>query len=264
MGRSASWATMVFCCLLGTGLVQAAPEPPEDPLLAEQDAGAAVPGARAARGVLRARAQAVLSSELAGRILEMPFAEGQAFAKGDMLVRFDCDAYRAQLHAAEAASRAAAEALAHNRQLAALKSVGRFEVAMAEARHAEARAQARVYQVQVGRCALKAPFDGQVVARRVQPHESVATGAPLLEVVDNRSLEIHLLIPSRWLGSFRPGDTFTFTPDETGQPLQAGVVRLGARIDEGSQMLLLIGSLPAEAGELLAGMSGTARFAEPQ
>lgn len=46
-----------------------------------------------------------------------------------------------------------------------------------------------------------------------------------------------------------------------GQPLDATVKRLGARIDEGSQTLLLVATLPNASG-LLAGMSGTARFAE--
>ncbi|WP_349573319.1 efflux RND transporter periplasmic adaptor subunit [Azotobacter salinestris] len=252
----------VVCCLLAPGAARAEPAAAADPLLAGLPATPAAQVAREARGVLRARDQALLSSELAGRIVEMPFAEGQGFSRGDVLVRFDCSAYQAQLRAAEAGTRAAREELAHKRQLASLNSVGRFEVALAEARHAEAQAQAQVYQVQVKRCTLNAPFDGRVVVRRVQPHESVAGGTPLLEVVDNHSLEIHLLVPSRWLGRLKPGEVFEFTPDETGRPLRAEVRRLGARIDEGSQMLLLIGSLPADAKDLLAGMSGTARFAE--
>src|SRR5690606_7647258 len=107
----------------------------------------------------------------------------------------DCSAYQAQLNAAQAAARAAREELAHNKQLAALKSVGQFQVAIAEARLAEAQAQAQVYQVQVKRCTVTAPFDGRVVARKVRPHESVGTGTPLLEIVDNRTLEVHLLVP---------------------------------------------------------------------
>ncbi|MFJ2545080.1 efflux RND transporter periplasmic adaptor subunit [Pseudomonas sp. NPDC087612] len=213
------------------------------------------------RGVLRARSQAVLASELAGRVVDMPFAEGQSFSKGDVLVRFDCSAYQAQQNAAGAAVRAAREELRNKQQLAALNSVGRFEVTLAEARQAQAQAEAQVYQVQVQRCQVKAPFDGQVVARKVQAHESVASGAPLLEIVDNRSLEVHLLVPSRWLGKLKPEQTFSFVPDETGAPLQAVVKRLGARIDEGSQTLLLIGTLPADSRGLLAGMSGTAHFA---
>lgn len=238
-----------------------AAQAPADPLLdapSASDAGAE----QSARGVLRARHQAVLASELAGRIVEMPYADGEAFKKGSTLARFDCSAYQAQLNAAQAAVRASREELNHNRQLAALKSVGQFEVSLAEAKQAQAQAEAQVYQVQVKRCVVTAPFDGRVVQRRAQAHESVANGAPLLEVVDNRSLEIQLLVPSRWLARLKPGQSFQFTPDETGQPLGATVKRVGARIDEGSQTLLLIGELPTDTHGLLAGMSGTAHFAQ--
>lgn len=253
MKQAVLWAALALI----NGVAQAATEP--DPLL-----DGATATASEVRGVLRARSQAVLASELPGRVVEMPYAEGQAFSKGDVLVRFDCSAYQAQANASAAAVRAAREELRNKQQLAALNSVGRFEVALAEARQAQAQAESQVYQVQVQRCQVKAPFDGQVVARRVQAHESVASGAPLLEIVDNRSLEIHLLVPSRWLGKLKPEQTFSFVPDETGKPLDAVVKRLGARIDEGSQTLLLIGSVPASTPGLLAGMSGTAHFASAQ
>lgn len=254
---------IMFWSLLSLwGTTAWAQEPPiDDPLLALPKA---ISTERDARGVLRARDQAVLSSELAGRIIEMPYSDGQDFKKGDVLVRFDCSAYQAQLNAAQAAGRAAREELAHKKQLAALNSVGRFEVALAEAKQAQALAETQVYQVQVKRCSVTAPFNGRVVQRRAQPHESVAGGTALLEIVDNRTLEVHLLVPSSWLGRLKPGATFQFTPDETGQPIQVEIKRLGARIDEGSQTLQLIGSLPSETQGLLAGMSGSAQFAEAQ
>ncbi len=252
MKQAVWWAALA----LMTGMAQAATE--SDPLLdgATSGAGAEV------RGVLRARSQAVLASELSGRVTEIPFSEGQSFKKGDVLVRFDCSAYQAQANASAAAVRATREELRNKQQLAALNSVGKFEVSLAEARQAQAQAEAQVYQVQVQRCQVKAPYDGQVVQRRVQAHESVASGAALLEIVDNRSLEIHLLVPSSWLGKLKPEQTFSFVPDETGQPFNAVIKRLGARIDEGSQTLLLIASVPANTPGLLSGMSGTAHFAE--
>ena len=222
--------TYLLLLFLGLATPLAAAAGEFDPLLEPGAAGSIEQPGRDTRGVLRARHQAVLASEQAGRITAMPFAEGESFAKDDVLVRFDCSGYQAQRDAAAAAVRAASEELNNKQQLAALKSVGRFEVALAEARHAQARAE--------------------------------ASGAPLLEIVDNRSLEIHLLVPSRWLGQLQPGQPFSFIPDETGKPLAATVKRLGARIDEGSQTLLLIGTLPADAQGLLAGMSGTARFAD--
>jgi membrane fusion protein (multidrug efflux system) len=247
---------LALLSLLGTTALAEVP-PIDAPLLTFSTA---INTERAARGVLRARDQALLSSELAGRIIEMPYSDGQDFKKGDVLVRFDCSAYQAQLSAAQAAGRAAREELAHKKQLAALNSVGRFEVALAEARHAQALAETQVFQVQVNRCSVIAPFAGRVVQRHVRPHESVAAGSALLEIVDNRTLEVHILVSSSWFERVVPGTAFQFTPDETGQPLQVQIKRLGARIDEGSQTLLLIGSLPEDAKGLLAGMSGTAQF----
>src|SRR3990167_2367982 len=256
MRRFCVWViglTVVTCA------VHAQTPAPDDPLLENSTAGSNATTSSEARGVLRARDQAVLASELSGRIVELPFSEGESFKKGDTLARFDCSAYQAQLNAAQAANRGAGEELSHNKQLAALNSVGRFEVARAQAKVSETQAQSQVYQVQVKRCSVLAPFDGQVVERKVKRYESVAAGAPLLDVVDNRTLEIHLLVPSRWMARLKPGQTFSFVPDETGQALDATVKRLGARIDEGSQTLLLVATLP-NANGLLAGMSGTARF----
>lgn len=258
MRRFCVWViglTVVTCA------VHAQTPAPDDPLLENNTAGSNATASSEARGVLRARDQAVLASELSGRIVELPFSEGESFKKGDTLARFDCSAYQAQLNAAQAANRGAGEELSHNKQLAALNSVGRFEVARAQAKVSETQAQSQVYQVQVKRCSVLAPFDGQVVERKVKRYESVAAGAPLLDVVDNRTLEIHLLVPSRWMARLKPGQTFSFVPDETGQALDATVKRLGARIDEGSQTLLLVATLP-NANGLLAGMSGTARFVE--
>jgi len=253
--RAVRLSPLWLLCLLTWMPAQAA-----DPLLDSIIPSVSAEAERQIRGVLRARHQAVLSSELPGRITEMPFSDGEGFRKGDVLVRFDCSAYQAQLNAARAAARAATEELNHKKQLAELNSVGRFEVALAEAQQAQARAETQIYQIQVQRCAIAAPFAGQVVQRRAQPHESVANGAPLLDIVDNSALEIYLLVPSSWLGRIAPGQAFEFVPDETGAPLRAEVKRLGARIDEGSQTLLLIGALTGEAEGLLAGMSGTARF----
>lgn len=127
MKQAAWWAAFALI----SGVAQAATE--SDPLLEGATATASE-----VRGVLRARSQAVLASELSGRVTDLPYAEGQSFSKGDVLVRFDCSAYQAQANASGAAVRAAREELRNKQQLAALNSVGRFEVTLAEARQAQA------------------------------------------------------------------------------------------------------------------------------
>nr|WP_202447953.1 efflux RND transporter periplasmic adaptor subunit [Dickeya dianthicola] len=250
---------MTFCVWVYHAQAQA-----DDPLLINpaHPAQRAASADNQARGMLVAVDQATISSDLAGRIVEMPFREGESFKKGDLLARFDCAIYQAQLAAAQAAMRAAEAELNQNQQLAQLKSVGKHAVALSAARLAQSQAESQVYQIQVSRCRILAPFDGQVVKRRAQTYESVAPGAPVLDIVNNRHLEINLLVPSRGLSMLKPGLTFTFTPDETGTPLQARISRLGARIDESSQTLSLTGVIDTKDTALMAGMSGTAHFPE--
>ncbi|WP_434221081.1 efflux RND transporter periplasmic adaptor subunit [Pectobacterium aroidearum] len=253
--------SFVLMALLSGVPYSAMAEKIEDELqLAPVSQASAETTAREARGVLRAVDQATLSGELNAKVVEMPFRDGEAFQKGDLLVRFDCSAYQAQFAASQAAMRAAQQELSQNRQLAEMKSVGRNAVAVAEARLAQATAESQVYQIQTNRCRVVAPFSGQVVSRKVQVSEYVGQGMPLLEIVDNRHLEINVLVPSRWLASLKPKQAFTFIPDETGVPLQAEVLRIGARIDESSQTLTLIGRVLKPDNSLLAGMSGSARF----
>lgn len=258
----ASWrylALLVLWLSMDVSWAEDLPAISDDPLLS---AVSPVPPRQTVRGILRARDQAVLASEISGRVLEMPFQDGEAFTKGSLLVRFDCAAYQAQLNAALAAEKASSQELAQTTQLAQMKSVGRLSVDLAAAHLAKARAETQLYRIQVGRCRVAAPFDGRIVTRKIQVYESASQGAPLLEIVDNRHLDIYLLVPSRWLPHLHAGQVFTFIPDETGMPLQAEVVQIGARIDETSQTLTLIGRPLQPVANLLAGMSGSASFAE--
>ncbi len=65
-----------------------------DPLLDTTAPAAHASTASEARGVLRARDQALLASELSGRIVELPFSEGETFKQGETLARFDCSGRR--------------------------------------------------------------------------------------------------------------------------------------------------------------------------
>lgn len=169
----------------------------------------------------------------------MPFREGEAFHKGDLLVRFDCSAYQAQLAASQAAARAAQQELAQNRQLAEMNSNG---MPLPYLRHIWHRHWRKVRSIK---------YKPTVAAR---PPRLMAASCRVRSRLRNMSVREHRCSTSwitaiwrstrwcpRWLSALKPKQTFVFTRDETGIPLQAEILRLGARIDEGSQTLTLIG-----------------------
>ncbi|MEN2991706.1 efflux RND transporter periplasmic adaptor subunit [Tistrella sp. BH-R2-4] len=213
-----------------------------------------------ARGVLEPAAEAVISAEIAGRITDISVTEGASFAKGALLVRFDCTLYEAQLAQARAQSAGAKAELDNARSLARLQSIGQLEVQLAEARLAEASAAIRLHSATVERCRISAPYAGRVVARLAQPAEGVAAGDDLLAIVSDGAPRLRLIVPSNWLAWLQPGQRFSFDVDETGGTVQATVTAVGARVDQVSQTVAVLASIEEGGRDLLAGMSGTARF----
>jgi membrane fusion protein, multidrug efflux system len=217
--------------------------------------------ARSARGLLRARARAVLSSEISGRIVALPYREGERFAAGEVIARIDCAIYEAQLQGAQAAERFAQRQLEQKRELVRLRAAGEIEIGLALARLEEAAAQSALQAVLASRCELRAPFSGAVVELRANPGETLAAGAPLIEIVDDSDFEIRILAPSSWLAWLATGQSFTFHLDEVGEARAARVEAIGASVDAGSQTILVVGRLLQPGAGLVPGMSGSARFA---
>lgn len=217
------------------------------------------------RSLIAAKRHAVLSSEIPGRIARMSVDAGQSFKAGELLVAFDCASYQAELDGARAQLNAAEVTARVNRRLNSLRSIGEAEVQLAEAKAQVARADLRKAEVQTRRCDIKAPFDGRVVERRIQEHESVAAGTPLLEILSDRDLEVELIVPSSWMVWLKPGQRFDLRVDETGATLPGEVVLPGAKVDPASQSVKVTAKLTGETAHagLIAGMSGTAIFPEP-
>ncbi len=116
-------------------------------------------------------------------------------------------ALRTQAVEAEGRYRAAEAALAvAQARLAALRAgatASQREAARARLRQAEAALEA--LKARRARYSLRAPRDGIVAVRAVEPGELVAPGARVMELMDLRTLTLTVYIPETALGRVRPG-----------------------------------------------------------
>ena len=204
----------------------------------------------------------VISSQVEGKIAQLPLKDGDTFKRGQLLVEFDCELYAAQLRKAEATAEAANKVYAVNQQLSTLRSVGELDVEQAKAKAKEAEAEAAYVRATVNRCRVAAPFSGRVAKRLAAQFEYVPVGKPLLQIVDSDNMELKLNVPSMWLSWLRIGTTLQIHIDDLNTDYAGAIVRLGARVDPVSQTLEVIASIKGRAPELLPGMSGWARFPE--
>ena len=203
--------------------------------------------------------QAVLAGEIAARISRVDADIGDTFKAGQPLVILDTRMYRARTQRAEAEFRAAQKSLAIHEKLAGMGSMSDLEILTARARLEMAAADLDIERIQTALGIIKAPFGGRVVKRLANPHEYVTPGQPLVEIID-RELRLQLHVPSAWLSWLKPGVVFQVAVDETGKRYPARITRLGAKIDPVSQTIEVLGRFTADHQNLVAGMSGMARF----
>lgn len=216
------------------------------------------------RAQLAPREFTELSSEIAARIDHINTKIGNRFKKGDVLVVFDCSLENAQVTKARAAAAQADKAYAINQRLLALKSIGDLELAVSEAEVGKARADLSAAEAVQSKCAIAAPFAGVTVDQKAQEFQYATPGQALLDIIDDRDLDIQLIVPSRWLVWLKPGYAFHVQIDETGKTYPARVTRLGGRVDAVSQSIRVFGEIVGDAPELMAGMSGRADLAPPK
>lgn len=216
------------------------------------------------RVLLTPELETTLVAPMLGRVRAVNVTLGSSFPKGRVLVAFDCEEQAARVNMGQAEVVAARENHEAKLRLQGLQQAGDVEVKLAAAAVDKAQAQLELYRTQATQCVIAAPFSGRAVKVHVKPFQGVNAGAPLVEIVSTGPFKLRLNAPSKWLSWIKPGTPFDVSIDETGKTYPARITAINARVDAASQSIEIEGSIDNRSGELLAGMSGAARFKPPQ
>lgn len=212
------------------------------------------------RAQLKARQSTMIASEISARISQLKLHDGERFSAGQVLVSFHCTLEEAQLSKAHATLGKKVKTYEVNQQLETRRSIGALELAVSKAEAEEAKADVRIAQAMVDRCAIHAPFSGKVAEVTARLYQSVRPGDPLLEILDDKDLEVEFMAPSRSMPNLAPGKRFRVTLDEVAKTYQAEITRVGGKVDPVSQTIKVYGRIIDKADELLPGMSGAIEF----
>jgi len=184
-------------------------------------------------GTLKARRRSRLGAERAGRAVQIPRREGEAVARGDLLVQLDTataahqldlagrdlDVQKASLASARATSDLAklqfdrAEEL-HRRKVIADGEMDQTRTRLDEAHAALAAAEAAVERARAGvriarddldHMKVVAPYAGVVAQRLIEVGESVIPGQPVIEIVSLDELYVSASIDEVDTGRLREG-----------------------------------------------------------
>lgn len=224
-------------------------------------------GAVSFTGSLLAVNRAELRAEVPGRITRVTVSEGDRVAKGTVLSAQDEEDLQLAVQAAEAQfaqAQAQAEQAKRDNDRAQMllekRSVTRqaaqqaetyLNASMAAARAAESNlglAKSRLHKAQI-----RAPFEGQVAQRMIQPGEMMNAGQPAFVVVDNRKLEIVADLPAEAATKVKTGMTAAFRLSGSGEAFQGRVAQVAPSLLPDGRTLRVRIEVPNPDGTLKSG-----------
>jgi RND family efflux transporter MFP subunit len=225
-------------------------------------------------GTVRSRMEARPASKLLARVLEVKVRAGDPVKAGDVLavlddrdVRSRVDQARSALASAEAQAAQAGADHARVKGLFDKQAATQRDLEAAEARAksaaaqvAQARDAVKEAEVALGEGVVKAPFDGVVAEKLVEPGDTAVPGRPLFTVHDPSNLRLEAQVPESCAAKASVGMEVRTRIDALGREVTAKVEEISPVADPQSRTFLIKAALPPEK-DLRPGTFG--RFLQP-
>jgi RND family efflux transporter MFP subunit len=212
-------------------------------------------------GEVRAWNQATLYSKVAGYVREVAVDKGTRVKKGELLARLESPETDQQVLGARADVQLKLVQAERARKLRPQGFIAQQDLDSAESALQVSRATLQQLLALQSYEQVRAPFDGVVTARYVDPGALVAAGTssnqsvqPLFDVADIRTVRVQVYVGQDDATDIRPGAPVTITlPDDPAHPIEAKVTRTAQGIDARTRTMLVEVDVANEPVRLYAG-----------
>ena len=191
-------------------------------------------------GSLASNESVIVRPEIAGRVVEIAFEEGQPVKKGDLLIRLDDSLNNAELAETEARLELA------KRNFARTEELFSNQIATGRSRD-EARsnldvstAAVELAKVKLAKMRITAPFDGIAGLRQVSLGDYVTSGQDLFNLEDIDPIKVDFRIAERFLPAIKTGQEIEISVDAyPGRSFTGQVYAIDPRIDASGRSIVI-------------------------
>ena len=211
---------------------------------------------------------ATISAEIMGQVLTVSAETGDTVKKGQILTTLDCRSYElakkqasAALQLARSQYRLSDKQFKRNQRLIKNGTIPRDLFDKVETSRQTALADIQLKkvgidsaQLSISRCAIKAPFDGQISKRFVQQGQLVSPGTPLFRLLQRNKEEVRTKLSPKNIQTLLASPSILFTVGD--KKMKATVRSIIKQIDEATRTQEVRLKLPPLKRDLAVGLSG--------
>lgn len=208
-------------------------------------------------GTLRADEAVTIRPEIAGRVVEFRFNEGQAVARGTVLVKLDQAELGAVLAASEAQAQLEKQRLERSEDLFKKSFISQQALDESRSNYARALAKQREDAARLAKTEMRASFPGVAGLRQVSEGQYVAAGTDIVRLEKIDQLKLDFRVPESFIGKLNVGQPLKLLVDAyPGKTFAGSVFAIEPGVDEQTRTILLRARVANAELKLRPGMFG--------
>ncbi len=212
-------------------------------------------------GSLRSDEAVIVRPEIAGRVIEIAFREGQRVTAGQVLVRLDDSVQKADLERARANLTLSKSKYERARDLRAQGFISSQAKDEAENTLKVAQADVELAAARLAKTAVKAPFGGIIGLRSVSVGDYVKEGQDMVNLEEIDPLKVDFRIPEVFLSQVKAGQVLQITMDALPDRTWPGqVYAINPLVDANGRAIAIRAQVSNADGRLRPGMFARVRL----
>ncbi|MFH1843229.1 MAG: efflux RND transporter periplasmic adaptor subunit [bacterium] len=209
-------------------------------------------------GNIEAGEAITVTSEIDGIVVDLPFDEGGAIARGGLLARLDDRQVEAEVTRAEALRDQRQSAFLRTQSIVRQNAGAPQDLDDATAALKIAEADLALARVRLAKTRITAPFAGVLGARRVSSGTFLRAGTGITDLAQIDRLRVTFSAPERLFGQLVVGSEVTVTTTAyDGYELRGTIDVIEPQLDPGTRSAGIVARLDNPEGRFRPGMSAT-------
>ena len=191
-------------------------------------------------GTLRADEAVTIRPEIAGRVVEFRFSEGQAVARGTVLVKLDQAELAAVLASSTAQTQLDKQRLERSEDLFKKSFISQQALDEARSNYSRSLAKQNEDAAKLAKTEMRASFAGVAGLRQVSEGQYVAAGTDIVRLEKIDQLKVDFRIPESFAGKLKQGQPIKVLLDAYPDDAFSGTVfAIEPAVDEQTRTVLL-------------------------
>jgi membrane fusion protein (multidrug efflux system) len=235
--------------------------PPGIAVEAQRPVAARLPQSITTVGSLRSDEAILVRPEVAGRIAEITFREGERVTLGKVLIRLDDSVQKADLERARANLTLSKSKYERARDLRSKGFISGQATDEAENTFKVAQADAELAAARLAKTEIRAPFTGTIGLRSVSVGDYVKEGQDIVNLEAIDPLKVDFRVPEVFLGQVRTAQVLQITMDALPDRTWPGkVFAINPLVDANGRSIVVRANVPNADGRLRPGMFARVRL----